>query len=260
MSQDDQPNPTKNSSTEKSRPEAPGFFSFENLKSLAFLAVLIFAIRWTVASPYYVPTSSMEPTIKVGDRLLAWKLAYDLKIPFTDFSIASWGKPQRGDIIVFKFPQDPNIDYVKRIVAIGGDEVELIDDILHINGKPVTRISMEDDRSILNDIQDTQEIKMLFKEEQNTVKHWVLQNKTDYRRFGSNNFSGNDRKPFKVPEDSVFCMGDNRDNSSDSRVWGVVPLSYVRGKAMFVIWSQWSRPEQFWPSFRFDRFGKWLDT
>jgi signal peptidase I len=220
----------------------------ETLSVVVVSLAIVLPIRYFIAQPFVVSGASMDNTFQNNNYLIIDEVSYHFK------------EPQRGDIIVFKFPQDPNIDYVKRIVAIGGDEVELIDDILHINGKPVTRISMEDDRSILNDIQDTQEIKMLFKEEQNTVKHWVLQNKTDYRRFGSNNFSGNDRKPFKVPEDSVFCMGDNRDNSSDSRVWGVVPLSYVRGKAMFVIWSQWSRPEQFWPSFRFDRFGKWLDT
>src|SRR5476649_2635064 len=97
--------------------EEPGFFSYENLRSLFVLVLIILAIRWSVASPYNVPTPSMEPTIKVGDRLLAFKLAYNLKIPFTDYVVAEWGKPKRGDIIVFRYPNDPDIDYVKRVVA-----------------------------------------------------------------------------------------------------------------------------------------------
>ena len=101
----------------------------ESIKSLLVLVIFVLAIRWTVASPYYVPTSSMEPTIKVGDRLLAWKLAYNFKIPFTDTALFTWGEPSRGDIIVFKYPRDTSIDYVKRVVAVAGDEVQVRDDI-----------------------------------------------------------------------------------------------------------------------------------
>lgn len=240
--------------------EQPAFFSLENLKSLAVLAIVIFAIRWSVASPYYVPTASMEPTIKVGDRLLAWKLAYNLKIPFTDIAAVKWAEPDRGDIIVFKFPQNPDIDYVKRIVAVGGDTVQLVDDILYINGKAQPRNDHNHDRSILDDIQDTKDYKVLYKESLGDLEHWVIQNKPEMRRFTRSYWPGVDAEAFKVPEDSVFCVGDNRDNSSDSRTWGVVPKSYIRGRALFVIWSIWSPPGQTLPSFRFDRFGKWLDT
>jgi signal peptidase I len=232
----------------------PAFFSAENLKSLAVLALIIFAIRWSIASPYYVPTASMEPTIKVGDRLLAWKLAYELKFPFTDYSLIKWAEPTRGDIIVFRYPRDPNIDYVKRIVAIGGDTVQLTEDVLFINGKAQERLDHNNDRSILEDIQDTKDYKILFKEDLEGRSHWVMQNKPEMRKFSI------DQASFTVPKDSVFCVGDNRDNSSDSRVWGVVPLNYVRGRALFVIWSIWNPPGQTLPSFRFDRFGKWLDT
>src|SRR3954468_7705197 len=85
---------------EKQLSPANSFFGFENLKSLAILVLVIFAFRWSVVSPYHVPTASMEPTIKIGDRLLAFKLAYDLKVPFTDIVVTKWGTPQRGDIIV----------------------------------------------------------------------------------------------------------------------------------------------------------------
>ena len=103
--------------------QSPGFWSPENLRSIAILIFLIFCFRWSVASPYHVPTASMEPTIKVGDRLLALKLSYDLKIPFTDYSVLEWAKPERGDIIVFRYPRDPDIDYVKRVVGIPGDRI-----------------------------------------------------------------------------------------------------------------------------------------
>jgi signal peptidase I len=240
--------------------EQPGFFSFENLKSLGILAILIFAIRWSVASPYYVPTASMEPTIKVGDRLLAWKLNYGLKIPFTDITAIQWSEPKRGDIVVFKFPRNTDIDYVKRIVAIGGDQVQLIDDVLYINSKPQTRLQHDHDRSILEDIQDTKDYKILYREQLDGLDHWVMQNKAERRGFSNGYFPGLDSQAFTVPEGTVFCMGDNRDNSSDSRVWGIVPSAYIRGRALFVIWSIWSPAGQMLPSFRFDRFGKWLDT
>ena len=245
----------ESSATKKAiKKEQPAFFSIENLKSLGFLAVVIFAIRWTVASPYYVPTASMEPTIKVGDRLLAWKLAYGLKIPFTDVSAIKWAAPRRGDIIVFKYPRNPDIDYVKRIVAVAGDTIQLQDDMLYINGKQQQRLDHNDDRSVLDDIQDTKNYKILFRENLEGLDHWVIQNKPEMQRFSL------DQPTFKVPEDSVFCVGDNRDNSSDSRVWGPVPMSYIRGRALFVIWSIWYPVGQTLPSFRFDRFGKWLDT
>lgn len=250
----------QNTASENTKPQQPGFFSYENLKSLAILIILIWAIRWSVASPYYVPTASMEPTIKVGDRLLAWKLAYNLKIPFTDIPLVQWSEPKRGDIIVFKFPRNTDTDYVKRIVAVGGDTVQLVDDTLYINGKAQVRVDHNADRSILDDIQDTKDYKILFKENLEGLDHWVIQSKPEMRRYSSGYWPGVDTPPFKVPADSVFCVGDNRDNSSDSRIWGVVPLSYVRGKALFVIWSIWTPPGNTLPSFRFDRFGKWLDT
>ena len=243
-----------------SKKEQPPFFSYENFKSLFILAIMIFAIRWSVASPYYVPTASMEPTIKVGDRLLAWKLSYGLKIPFTDTSIIKWADPKRGDIIVFKYPLNPDIDYVKRIVAIAGDTVQLRDDILYINGKAQARVDHNADRSILDDIVDEKDAKIVFRENLEGLDHWVIQNKPEFRRFSRGYWPSPDKPPFTVPADSVFCVGDNRDNSSDSRVWGVVPMSYIRGRALFVIWSIWNKPDETFPSFRFDRFGKWLDT
>lgn len=233
-------------------PVKPGFFSLENLRSLGGLLLIVFAVRWSVASPYHVPTASMEPTIKVGDRLLAFKLAYNLKVPFTDWVLAEWGSPQRGDIIVFKFPKNPDIDYVKRVIGVPGDRIEVLDDIIHINGKPQGKVPKEESRAVLDDIQDRKEHKELFLETLEEREHWTLQNKSGYRPFTQNGFG-----PITVEEGSLFVMGDNRDNSNDSRVWGFVPMSYVRGKAEFVIWSVFSSATgEGWPTLRFDRFGK----
>lgn len=243
----------------KSRKAAkPGFFSFDNLTSLGVLVLAIFALRWSVASPYHVPTASMEPTIKVGDRLLAFKLAYNLKVPFTDFTLAEWGTPQRGDIIVFKYPRDPDIDYVKRVVAVAGDEVKVVDDILYVNGEAQPRVDADEQRAFLDDIEDDKSVKHLYKETLFGLEHWVMQNIPSARRFSRSSWPPAGAPAYKVPENSVFCIGDNRDNSTDSRVWGQVPLEYVRGKALFVIWSIFTPHDSSFPTPRWDRFGKWL--
>jgi signal peptidase I len=238
--------------------QSPGFWSPENLRQLAIFLVLILAFRWSVASPYQVPTASMEPTIKVGDRLLAYKLAYDLKIPFTDYTLVSWASPARGDIIVFKYPKEPDIDYVKRIVGLPGDKIRVENNILYINGVAQERTDHENDRSILADIHDNADIKTLSVEKLGDLDHWVIQDKGNSALFSLSMKYPADGGEYTVPANSYFCMGDNRDNSTDSRSWGQVPREYVRGKALFVMWSAFTPDEDFWPSIRWNRFGHGL--
>ena len=236
--------------------DTPSFWSPQNLRSIAILVFFILCFRWSVASPYHVPTASMEPTIKVGDRLLAYKLAYDIKVPFTDIVLIKWGTPKRGDIIVFRYPEDPDIDYVKRVVGVAGDKIKFVDDILYVNGVEQPRSDHNKDREVLADIKDNKEIKHLYLEKLDGVEHWVMQNEPDSLNFTPTNWPSSG--DYLVPENSVFVSGDNRDNSTDSRVWGEVPLSYVRGRALFVIWSMYTENGSLVPKFRWSRFGQSL--
>lgn len=238
--------------------EKPGFWSPENLKQLFVFIVIILAFRWSVASPYHVPTASMEPTIKVGDRLLAYKLAYDLKVPFLDYTLATWAEPKRGDIVVFKYPKDTDVDYVKRIVGLPGDKIRVEANVLIINGQPQERVDHNNDRAILSDIHDTAEAKSLTIERLGDIDHWVIQDKSDSPFSSLGRTFPPDGTEYTVPENGYFAMGDNRDNSTDSRSWGYVPRDYIRGKALFVMWSMYTLPDTWMPTFRWDRFGHGL--
>ena len=243
-------------SKKKKKKEAPPFFSVENFKSLGFLALLIFAIRWTIISPYHVPTASMEPTIMVGDRLLALKFYYDIKLPFTDISLLKINDLKRADIIVFRYPGDLSLDYVKRVVGLPGDKIQLVNDLLFINGQPQPRRDHNFQRTVLEGAKDNKS-KNLFRETLEGTEHWTMNLKDDFRPFSRGTFPSEDSF-FTVPENSVFVMGDNRDNSADSRVWGIVPYNYIRGKAYLVLWSFYESDDGY--RFRFNRFGRFLDS
>jgi len=190
-------------------------------ESIIFALVLALVIRTSVVQAFKIPSGSMEPTLEIGDYLLVNKFAYGIKIPFTSIHLFPLKSPQRGDVIVFIYPLDPSKDFIKRVVAMEGDTVRIVDKKLYINGSPVS---------------DT---------------HAVY---SDDAVLPSEGQTGNNFGPVTVPKGDLFVMGDNRDNSLDSRSWGFVPLEKVRGKAFIIYWS-WNSQET---TVRWSRIGHLL--
>jgi signal peptidase I len=169
-------------------------------------------VRTFFIQAFRIPSESMEDTLLVGDFLFANKLLYGPKLPLINVRLPAIRDPKPGDIIIFKYPNDPKVDYIKRCVAVEGQAVELIDDQLYVDG--------------------------VLQEEGFTK--YVFGSRPD-RHFG----------PFTVPEGHVFMMGDNRDNSADSRAWGPLDKKLISGKAMFIYFS-WNPRSH---SIRFSRIG-----
>lgn len=196
-----------------------------------FLLILI-CVRSSVFASYHVPTGSMNPTILEGDFFFTNKLAYRLKVPFTKTSVVEWGIPSRGELIIFKFPENERELYTKRVIGIPGDIIEMRSGRLIVNG-----------RAVKLETAGTKDGISLFKE---TLfgREYTIQ-----RMLGRSYMA--DVPPVMVPEGHIFVMGDNRDNSYDSRSWGCLPLCNVEGE-LIVRWFSFDlkgmRP-------RFDRIG-----
>jgi len=200
--------------------------------AVAVVAVLA-PLRSAVADWNDVPSGSMTPTILVGDRIFVNKLAYDLKVPFTTWHLATWADPERGDVIVFRSPHD-GIRLVKRVIGTPGDSIELRNDHLLINGQPASYASVGDESGPAPVFDETVSGK--------THPMMVDPQIPARRSFG----------PIQVPAGHYFVMGDNRDNSFDSRYFGFVPRDSIYGRATLVAMS-FDRDHYFKP--RFDRFG-----
>ncbi len=193
------------------------------------LAVLIF--RSFIAEPFRIPSGSMMPTLDVGDFILVNKFAYGLRLPVLDNKFLSVGEPKRGDVVVFRYPRDPAQNWIKRVIGLPGDEISFHNHTLVINGTPVPKFDREpytDDGS-----KESPEMAnvgtMISEEDLLGVKHAIL------------TVPGMSRSPqgtWRVPQGQYFVMGDNRDNSMDSRYWGFMPEENLVGKA-FLIWLSW---------------------
>jgi signal peptidase I len=194
----------------------------ENIEAIVVAVILALFIRTFVVQAFKIPSGSMMNTLLIGDHILVNKFIYGVKLPFVKKTIIPVHNPQRGDIIVFEFPEDPSKDFIKRVIGIGGDTIEIRNKQLIVNGTPVNNI-----HAIYNDPK-------------------IYDGRTQPR---------DNLGPLKVPQGKLFVMGDNRDSSYDSRFWGFVDLSAVKGEAFIIYWS-WDK-ENF--GVRWNRLGHILE-
>ena len=222
----------------------------EIVESLLFALLFALVLRTFLIEPFKIPTRSMVPTLLEGDQLFVTKLSYGIRLPFIDKYVVHFSQPQRGDVVVFAFPNESAAeylsrtnsgclpiesladekDYIKRIIGIEGDTIEVIDQVVYVNGEPVAQQPFYErtvsDYRFLSD---------------RLVEHWnreTLENAsftTITHGIPSSHFG-----PIKVEPGHVFAMGDNRDNSADSRCWGQVPVDNIKGRAQIIWWSSGS--------------------
>jgi signal peptidase I len=200
--------------------------------------LIVFLLRSFLFEPFKIPSGSMVPTLLVGDLILVNKFHYGVRLPVINKKIIANNDPKRGDVMVFRYPVDPRVDYIKRVVGIPGDEVAYLNQKLSINGQPVPT-------KALGEFYDEDSLRYMpmFSELLGAVEHRIL---VDPKRPA---YFGGDQKRFpmsencrysvegvvcKVPPGHYFMMGDNRDNSQDSRFWGFVPDENIVGRAFFV--------------------------
>jgi len=197
----------------------------EYARSFFPIILVVLVIRSFIAEPFRIPSGSMLPTLHVGDFILVNKFAYGIRLPVLHTKILDVGKPERGDVFVFRYPKNPNVDYIKRVVGLPGDTVGYFNKTIYINGKEISQTVKEKDVDMLTIIPMHYELRT---ETLGTHQHDLL---IDPNR----NMSEGE---IVIPEGHYFAMGDNRDNSNDSRFWGPVPEENLVGKAFF-IWMSW---------------------
>ena len=199
--------------------------------------IVVFLLRSFLFEPFKIPSGSMIPTLLVGDLILVNKFTYGIRLPVLNAKITEGNKPQRGDVMVFRYPPKPSLDYIKRVVGVPGDTVAYLNKRLTINGQAVETTALPEFFD-----EDAMRYFKQFEEAFGDKKHRVL-NDTDRPAFvpGADKFEGYEACSYtvegvtcKVPEGHYFMMGDNRDNSLDSRYWGFVPDQNIVGKAFFV--------------------------
>ena len=235
-----------------SQKSGQGFSWIDELVKIAVMLAVVGLLRSSVVGFYVIPTGSMLPTIKLNDRLITNKLAYGLMLPFAETQIISWGKPQRGDIVLFEYPAENEADrvtFVKRVIGLEGDSLSFANGVLQINGQAVEEV-VDTQRDFLSDMtSDPQDAadKALIKERlPNGVEHHILR----MTEGGQTRFES---RQWKVPAGKLMVIGDNRDGSNDSRAWGFVETKKIYGKAVRIFYS--SVPHDGWfPRFRTDRF------
>ncbi|WOG25564.1 signal peptidase I [Endozoicomonas sp. 8E] len=195
----------------------------ETSKSIFPVLALVLVVRSFLFEPFQIPSGSMIPTLQVGDFILVNKFEYGLRLPVIGTKIVSINEPQRGDVMVFKEPQNPNINFIKRVIGIPGDEIRYLNKKLTINGKPVPE-------KYIAQLRDESRAYQLF-EETIGSKSFEIRKDLGVRSLRAEGV-------WIIPQGQYFMMGDNRDRSNDSRYWGTVPEKNIVGKAVY-IWMHW---------------------
>ncbi len=219
--------------TEKTTPSRPKGALRENIEAIVIAIALALFIRAFIVQAFKIPSGSMKETLQIGDHILVNKFIYGVKLPYLGTTIIPISDPERNDIVVFKFPEDPKKDFIKRVIAVSGDTVKGVGTKVYVNDKEVDN---RDGHAIYNNA-----------------------------NISTGNVKARDFGPITVPEDSLFVMGDNRDHSYDSRFWGFVELKDLKGKAFMIYWS-WDKEHfpggsawlTWWNWVRWNRFGKIL--
>ncbi len=241
-------------------PGTPEPWWIEYPKSFFPVLAIVFLLRSFLAEPFRIPSSSMRPTLVVGDYILVNKFSYGIRLPIVERKVVPIADPQRGDVVVFRYPVNPSQDFIKRVVAVGGDTVEYRDKQLAVNGQPLPQ-KPDGSYSYLEGLrfESTERRVETAQSAAGPTSYTIAVQPqaapvypANVRSFpGRENCDYNDRGfRCRVPAGHYFMMGDNRDASDDSRYWGFVPDDHVRGRAFF-IWFNWDDIA----SFAFDRVG-----
>ncbi|MDU9390080.1 signal peptidase I [Pseudomonas japonica] len=207
-------------------------------KSFFPVLFIVLVLRSFLVEPFQIPSGSMKPTLEVGDFILVNKFSYGIRLPVIDKKVIEVGDPQRGDVMVFRYPSDPNVNYIKRVVGLPGDQVRYTSDKrLYVNGQLVAEQLVGAEPGTLGSAE-------LFKEKLGEAEHLIRKQMSRYNVPADQQWT--------VPAGHYFMMGDNRDNSNDSRYWddpsipkellGMVPDQNIVGKA-FAVWMSWPEPK-----------------
>ncbi|MFS2161589.1 signal peptidase I [Pseudomonas sp. Pseusp122] len=207
-------------------------------KSFFPVLFIVLVLRSFLVEPFQIPSGSMKPTLDVGDFILVNKFSYGIRLPVLDQKVIPVGDPQRGDVMVFRYPSDPSVNYIKRVVGLPGDKIRYTSDKrLFVNDQLVAKQLLGTEPGTLGSAE-------LYKEQLGGVEHLIRQEMSRYRAPPDSEWT--------VPAAHYFMMGDNRDNSNDSRYWddpnipkdelGMVPDKNIVGKA-FAVWMSWPEPK-----------------
>ncbi|WP_286237123.1 signal peptidase I [Neptuniibacter halophilus] len=190
-------------------------------RSMFPVLLVVLVLRSFLVEPFQIPSGSMLPTLKIGDFILVNKYHYGFRLPVLNTKVIPMNDPQRGDVIVFKYPKNPTVNYIKRVVGLPGDQIRYQDKVLYVNG-------VAQPQTLLAQLPPNRPEVLLAQEQLGGVSHQIYR---DLARPSMN-------MQWTVPQGHYFMVGDNRDNSNDSRYWGFVPDELIVGKA-FAVWMHW---------------------